>query len=87
MKTDGIVLAIDAEIARLQQAKALLAGEPGGRKPGRPAKKASLSKATSFSPAGFAKKTPARRTLSPEAREKIAAAQRARWAKSKKTAK
>jgi hypothetical protein len=87
MKTDDIILAIDAEIARLQQANALPAARSGGRKPGRPAKKASLSKATTFNPAEFAQRTPARRTLSPEAREKIAAAQRARWAKSKKTAK
>jgi hypothetical protein len=35
MKTDDIILAIDAEIARLQQAKALLGGQPDGRKPGR----------------------------------------------------
>jgi hypothetical protein len=71
MKTQDIVVEIDAEISKLQQVKALLTGTSNTkmRKPGRPAN------------------AKPRRTLSAEARERIAAAQRARWAKSKKAAK
>ena len=77
MNIQDIVVEIDAEISRLQQAKALLAGisTTEMRKPGRPANASSAGKART------------RRTLSAEARERIAAAQRARWAKSKKAAK
>ena len=77
MNTQHIVVEIDAEISKLQQVKALLSGisTTGKRKPVRP---------TNTSLAGKAR---TRRTLSAEAREKIAAAQRARWAKSKKAAK
>jgi hypothetical protein len=65
-----ILAALDAEIARLQLARSLIAasGEPKRRGP--PAKSAS-----STVPA------PKKRTLSPEARKKIAAAQKKRWAK------
>jgi hypothetical protein len=74
MNTSEILNQINAEIARLQQVKTLLTGEQTKRKPGRPTKPA--------------KKTPAtkKRTLSPEARARIAAGQKARWAKAKKAA-
>ncbi|MGD0157779.1 MAG: hypothetical protein ABSB50_16935 [Terracidiphilus sp.] len=74
MKIQDIVVEIDAEISRLQQVKALLTGTSTTemRKPGQLAN------------ARFAGKARTRRTLSAEARERIAAAQRARWAKSKK---
>jgi len=73
METSAILAAIDAEIQRLRHARTLLGGGTlGKRGPGRP-------KGSSESPK--------RRQLSPEARAKIAAAQRARWAKAKKTAK
>jgi hypothetical protein len=77
MNIQEIVAQVDAEISKLQQVKALLAGTSTteNRKPGRPA---------NTSLPGNAK---TRRTLSAESRAKIAAAQRARWAKSKKTAK
>jgi len=77
MKTQDIVVEIDAEISKLQQVKALLTGTSNTkmRKPGQLAK------------SSLARKTRPRRTLSAEARERIAAAQRARWAKSKKAAK
>jgi len=77
MNIQNIVVEIDAEISRLQQIRALLSGisTAGKRKPGRPAN------------ASLAGKARTRRTLSAEAREKIAAGQRARWAKSKKAAK
>src|SRR5260370_12764524 len=77
MDTNTIVLEIDAEISRLQQARAILTGTNTRwkRKPGRPAG-ASLPSITK-----------AVRTLSAEARAKIATAQQARWAKSRKAAK
>jgi hypothetical protein len=71
---ERIVSEIDAEIARLEEAKLLLSGgTPGKRGPGRPRKTAGAS-------------TPAkkRRKLSAAARAKISAAQKARWAKVKK---
>jgi hypothetical protein len=73
MKTSEILAAIDAEIQRLQHARNLLSGD-GVIKRGPRGPKVSS-------------KAPKRRQLSPEARAKIAAAQRARWAKAKKVAK
>ena len=68
---DSILNEIDAEIARLQEAKKLLSSADGkfGKKSTTAAKKRS------------------KRKLSPEARERIAAAQRKRWAAVKKSAK
>lgn len=71
METQGLLAQIDAEIGRLQQVRAILAGtERNGRKNKLAAKSA-----------------PKKRLLSPEARARIAAAQKARWAKARKTAK
>jgi hypothetical protein len=70
MKTDDIIAQLDAEISRLQQAKALLNGTT--------AKRSSASDGAS--------KPAAKRVLSPEARAKIAAAQKKRWAKARKAA-
>jgi hypothetical protein len=64
-----IIAAIDAEIQRLQQARKLISGLGGTKRRGTP-------------PVASARK--AKRTLSAEAREKIAAAQRTRWAKQKR---
>jgi hypothetical protein len=73
METSAILAAIDAEIQRLQHARSLLSRDTVARRgPGRPK---------------GAYTSPKRRQLSPEARAKIAAAQRARWAKAKKTTK
>ncbi|RZU39186.1 hypothetical protein [Edaphobacter modestus] len=88
MNTSDIVLAIDAEITQLQKVKALLT-DPDlttKRKPSRPVGVAAPNKATSFNPVEFAKKSK-RRTMSAEGRAKIAAAQKARWEKSKRVAK
>jgi hypothetical protein len=63
MDTAAILEAIDAEIRRLEQAKALLNGAGPGKRI-QPVK-------------------PGKRTMSAEAREKIAAAQRRRWARTK----
>ena len=73
LETRQILEEIDNEIARLTQVRNLLAGSEGG---------------TSFSyGSNRATATPRkRRVLSPEARERIAAAQRKRWAKQKKAA-
>lgn len=84
MTTQELIAGIDEEISRLRQVRALLsgagqlsqvsvaqlAGAVQRRGPGRP--KGSVSQ-----PTGPAK----RRTMSPEGRARIAAAQRARWAK------
>lgn len=67
METAEILAALDGEIQRLQEAKAILTG---------------FSKAAA-SPRSLRKK----HHLSPEARAKIAAAQKARWAKAKKALK
>ena len=91
MNTNEIILSIDAEIYRLQQARLLLAQAssptPAKRKPGRPAAISTTNKATSFNPAEFKTKTPKRPKISAVARARIAAAQKARWAKTKATAK
>jgi len=67
MSTSELLSEIDAEISRLQEARALLGANGYAAKRGRPAGK--------------------KRTLSADARARIAAAQRARWAKQKRAAK
>ena len=76
MDRNNIVLEIDAEVSRLQQARGLLAGtnNAGEPKPRHPAG------------ARLRKNKPVR-TLSAAARARISAAQKARWAKSKRAAK
>lgn len=74
MDVSALLTQIDSEINRLQQARAALLainGAPAKRGPGRP--KGTRQKA--------AAKT---RTLSPEAKARIAAAQKKRWAAVKK---
>ena len=78
MTTKNMITAIDAEIARLQLARELLMGEPAATTGGA-VKKGAKKKATEK-----AARVP--RVLSPEARERIAAAQRKRWAAAKKAA-
>ena len=76
MAFESLLHEIDAEIGRLQQAKALLTGTNAHRGPGRPAKAVTSAKA------GTAVKAASpTRTLSPQARKKIADAQKKRWAK------
>jgi hypothetical protein len=90
MNTNDIILTIDAEISRLQQAKALLTNTSSPtrlkRKLGPQAATSGNGKATSFNPAEFNAKPRKRRALSAEARAKMAAAQKARWARFKKAA-
>ncbi len=79
MDTRQMVTELEAEIALLQQVRELLAG----------ASSASRATATERAPATApaVRSGKGRRPLSTEARERIAAAQRARWAKSKRAAK
>jgi hypothetical protein len=101
MANDSILAQIDAEIAKLTQVRSLLAntgkiadqiterltkkvGRPAkAAKVGRPAKVAKVEKAPK---AAKVAKTKKRRTLSPEARQRIADAQRKRWAAQKSKA-
>ena len=73
MDTTPIIQFIDAEIARLEQAKALLNGPTAPAKRGRP-----------IGPQATRTAKPVRRKISPEGRARIAAAQKARWAKTKR---
>jgi hypothetical protein len=74
VNTSEIIAALDAEIARLQQARNLLAQASSADRGSR--------HTTTAQPRESAK----RRVLSPEARKRIAAAQRKRWAKLKRAA-
>ena len=72
MSREQILKAIDDEISKLQQARKLLQSSGGSKL------------VSGLSSNG--RKTRTRRTLSPEARARIAAAQKRRWAKQKKEA-
>jgi hypothetical protein len=81
--TKSILFEIDAEIARLMQAKALLssAGTPAiKRKPGRPSKTAAIV-------VPVAQKAKKRKKMSSEGRERVRQAQIKRWAAVKQAAK
>ena len=81
MNTAKMIEALDEELARLRQIRDLLAGdvpeEPEKRKRGRPAK-------TAAKPAAPVAK---KRNLSDEARQRIAEAQKRRWAAQKQDTK
>ena len=73
MEAHYILAAIDAEIARLQEARSLLgAPHKASRRTAKKAAKKVLGSTTG------------KRTLSPEARFRIAEAQRKRWAATKR---
>jgi hypothetical protein len=89
MAIDSILAQIDAEIASLKQVRSLLAAtgkvavkvnERLTKKAKKAAKAAKVVKAAKTAPVAKTKK---RRTLSPEARKRIADAQRKRWAAQK----
>jgi hypothetical protein len=84
MAIDSILDQINAEIARLTQVRSLLAttGKVPAKLTERLTKKAAkkAAKTAKAAPVAKAKK---RRTLSPEARQRIAEAQRKRWAAQK----
>jgi hypothetical protein len=73
MKLESILAELDIEIARLQQARALLTDVPVKRGPGRPPIDRTVVKK--------------KRNLSPEGRARIAEAVKRRWTKAKKAAK
>lgn len=84
MQLNQILAGIDQEIARLQHARALLAGDQPRR--GRPRGSKSI-KAAPAKAAKTAKSTaPKKRKLSAEGRKRIAEAMRKRWAERKKSA-
>jgi hypothetical protein len=72
-----IIAEIDAQISKLQQARALLAGTsaPAGR--GRPKGSKNVTSANSTT-------KPRKRKLSPEGRKRIADAMKKRWAERRK---
>jgi hypothetical protein len=88
MSIASILAAIDEQISNLERVRGLLATAPAvtGKRRGRPAK-ASMAKviasSTVPSPAGKRKK----RKMSAEGRARIVAAQKARWAKTRKSSK
>jgi hypothetical protein len=86
MSIATLISSIDADITKLQQARALLDGAatPVAKKRGRPAKAAGAAAGAVKTAAKPVKKM---RTLSPEGRARIAAAAKARWAAVKKAAK
>jgi hypothetical protein len=85
VKVEEILAGIDQEIARLQHARNLLAGDQPRR--GRPRGSTSAKKATRSAVAKPAKSTGRKkRRLSAEGRKRIAEAMRKRWAERKKTA-
>jgi hypothetical protein len=77
MGISEIVAALDDEISRLQQVRNLLAGTKGNV----------THAATSFAFGANDGRPRKRRHMSAEARARIAAAQKRRWAKQKKAAK
>jgi hypothetical protein len=75
VNTRMIIFQIDQEIVRLTKVRELLQDMPTKKGPGRP-----RADATAIT---VVKEKGAKRRLSPEARARIAAAQKARWAKVK----
>jgi hypothetical protein len=73
MDATQVIQFIDAEIARLEQAKTLLNGHTVPAKRGRPIGSQAIRTSK-----------PIRRKITSEGRARIAAAQRARWAKTKR---
>jgi hypothetical protein len=80
MSIETLIAEIEAEIARLEQARTLLSGTaaPTPKKRGRPA---------GVVKAAAAKPVKKKRKLSPEGRARLIAAVKARWAKQKQAAK
>ena len=78
MEVSNIIKEIDAQIAKLQQARALLAdAEAAPKQRGRP-------KGSKNVPAPAVEKSTVKRTLSPERRKRIADAMKKRWAARRK---
>lgn len=81
MEVSRIIAEIDAQIAKLQQARALLGGTSGtASRTGRGRPKGSKNTAAKES----ATTAPRKRKLSPEGRKRIADAMKKRWAERRK---
>jgi hypothetical protein len=81
VEVSRIIAEIDAQISKLQQARAVLAGttqQSANKGPGRPKGRKPAAKAA---PAAAA---PRKRKLSPEGRKRIADAMKKRWAERRK---
>jgi hypothetical protein len=76
LSIESILAEIDSEIDRLQEVRLLLNGETIKKGPGRPRTKVAVAVSTAKP----------KRTMSAVARANIAAAQKARWARARKTA-
>ncbi|WP_213807036.1 hypothetical protein [Granulicella sp. dw_53] len=83
MALSGIIAEIDAEIAKLQQARAVLAGTQVGQS-GRGRPKGSKNVKSVATVAASPAKKSAKRKLSPEGRKRIADAMKKRWADRRK---
>jgi hypothetical protein len=83
VEVSRIIAEIDAQISKLQQARALLAGttQTVTKGPGRPKGRKVAVKAPSSAPKT---PTPRKRKLSPEGRKRIADAMKKRWAERRK---
>lgn len=82
MEVSRIIVEIDAQISKLQQARELLSGAESVKRsgPGRPkGSKNATTTSASTAPAGAKK-----RKLTPEGRKRIADAMKRRWAERKK---
>jgi hypothetical protein len=71
---DDIIQTIDAQIAALQQARAILLGTNIKRRPGRP-------RTTALEPDAATVRPAKRKKMSAEVRARMSAAQKTRWAK------
>ena len=86
MALTEVIAQIDAEITKLQQARALLSGaQATEKKPGRGRPKGSKN-ATAKSAASASASTKSKRRLTPEGRKAIADAMKRRWAEKRKQA-
>jgi hypothetical protein len=83
VEVNRIIAEIDAQISKLQQARALLAGTTttSAARTGRGRPKGSKNSASAASAT-----TPRKRKLSPEGRKRIADAMKKRWAERRKQA-
>lgn len=88
MATTEVIQFIDAEIAKLQQARALLMGSEtkSASKPGRGRPKGSKNASSGSAETGSEAPAKAKRKLSPEGRKAIADAMKRRWAERRKQA-
>jgi hypothetical protein len=83
MNVTSLLSAIETEIARLKQARALLASDQPYKRRGRPPGSTNKNSVVSQAPTLVA---PKKRTMSAAGRKRIAEAQRKRWAAQKKAA-